>query len=63
MPTTHNYLPATTPRQPAKDPDTAQVLQNLATSTLDPLLRAVAQLQQRLDELQETVEDYINSHP
>ena len=60
---THNFIPASTPRQPAKDPDTALVLQNLATSTLDPLLRAVAQLQQQLDDLQAQVQAYINSHP
>lgn len=63
MPVAHNFLPASTPRQPVKDPDTAQVVQNLATSTLDPLLRAVAQLQTQLDDLQAQVEAYIDSHP
>lgn len=59
----HNYLPASTPRQPSKDPEVAQVLQNLASSTLDPLLRSVAQLQSQLDELQAQVQAYIDSHP
>ena len=63
MATTHNYLPTTTPRQPAKDPDTALVLQNLASSTLDPLLRAVAQLQTQLDALQAQLDAYIKTHP
>lgn len=60
---TRSFLPTSTPRQPVKDPDTAQVLQNLSTSTLDPLLKAVAQLQTQLDALQAQVESYIDSHP
>jgi len=45
-------VPASAPRHLHKDPETNKALQQLADTTLDPLLQAVAQLQSQIATLQ-----------